>query len=308
MTILVLSIIFVCLVGAAIIIVRKFPELVVLNVETAPEKRTAQAKKKLLERRLKRVYSEWRTRTARKIKPFMSLAGGIFANWQRRLLEIYERLRPRPETAVERDERVKEFLARGRKFLKNEQYDEAEKVFIETLKLDRRNIEAFRGLGDCYIGLREYKHARETYEFLLKLIGEDAGIHTKLGAIAHSLGDWSRAEEEYLRSAALAPDVAKTYADLGFTYQSMREMERAAANFLRAVELEPNNPRYLDFLLEVSILMGNLSLALETFEKLRAVNPGNNKLSKFRKKIRSLQMKQIADEAIKRMRIKAINN
>jgi len=55
-----------------------------------------------------------------------------------------------------------------------------------------------------------------------------------------------------------------------------------------ALDAEPNNPRYLDLILDLSIMRKDKKLALESWEKLAAANPDNNKLADLRSKIDSL--------------------
>ena len=69
----------------------------------------------------------------------------------------------------------------------------------------------------------------------------------------------------------------------------MGELETACENLREALDLEPNNPRYLDLILDLSIMKKDKEEASRYFEKLAAVNPENQKLADWKEKIDSLQ-------------------
>ena len=60
-------------------------------------------------------------------------------------------------------------------------------------------------------------------------------------------------------------------------------------NFARAVQLEPGNPKYLDQLLEMSIIAGDSELARETYDRLRLANPDNQKLAEFKQRVEEIE-------------------
>ena len=51
------------------------------------------------------------------------------------------------------------------------------------------------------------------------------------------------------------------------------------------MELEPENPKYIDKLIEISIIVGNKKIAKSGLSQLKKVNPENNKLALFEQKI-----------------------
>jgi hypothetical protein len=59
-------------------------------------------------------------------------------------------------------------------------------------------------------------------------------------------------------------------------------------NARKALEIEPNNPRYLDTILEISIIKKDKVLANETYKRLKEVNPENQKLAEIKEEIAEL--------------------
>ena len=64
--------------------------------------------------------------------------------------------------------------------------------------------------------------------------------------------------------------------------------EEAIDNISRALVIEPNNPRYLDMMLEISIINKDKIKALDAYNKLIEVNPDNQKLAGFKEEIEKL--------------------
>jgi Flp pilus assembly protein TadD len=62
----------------------------------------------------------------------------------------------------------------------------------------------------------------------------------------------------------------------------------ALDNIREALEFEANNPRYLDYAIELAIAEKDLNFANSMLERLRGVNPDNAKLLDFEEEINSL--------------------
>lgn len=65
-------------------------------------------------------------------------------------------------------------------------------------------------------------------------------------------------------------------------------IQKAIKSYQDALNLEPNNPKYVSALLELSIEARNKSLAVRTFDKLKQVNPENEKLDELEKEVNNM--------------------
>lgn len=146
-------------------------------------------------------------------------------------------------------------------------------------------MEAYKGLSDLYWLMKNYEQAKETLEYALKLSENDDFLYSQLAKISFVRGDLKQAEQNYLRSIDLNNQNSANYFDLGWIYLQLEDLPRALDVAKKAVKLEENNPKYLDFLLETSLLIKDKVLAQETWNKLKTVNPENNKLAEFKEKI-----------------------
>ncbi len=86
----------------------------------------------------------------------------------------------------------------------------------------------------------------------------------------------------------VSTDIAYYYYSLGQVNHALEDFDTALINFKDAVQLEENNPKYLDMLIEISLIVRNRLLALDTLKKLKEVNPDNQKLEEFEVKIREM--------------------
>jgi len=74
----------------------------------------------------------------------------------------------------------------------------------------------------------------------------------------------------------------------------MGDYTEALKYLKEAKKIEPQNPKILDFYIEVSILNGQLIQARDGLEALKQANPENQKIAEFARTIRELEQKQKA--------------
>jgi tetratricopeptide (TPR) repeat protein len=74
-------------------------------------------------------------------------------------------------------------------------------------------------------------------------------------------------------------------AELGEVYELENKPDMALKQYQKAVEMEPSNPRLLDLLLKISIIMKRKDLAQQAFTDLRNADPENKKLAELQTEI-----------------------
>lgn len=250
-----LIIIIVSLAGIIFIIVRKFPVLAAIDMASIQKEREADKKDKIIISRLERKISGVIKKTVLFLRPFFSAAKKWFKKIYNQILEwekSYVAKKPGPPITPEAvEQKVKGLFFAAEERWKEGKLDEAEKKYVEIISLDYKNTDAYKKLGVIYSERKDYDHAYEIFQHILKLNPND--VETLLG--------------------------------LCLLHKQKGENEKALICAESALGLEPANPRVLDFLIEMSIIVGNKVLAEETLEKLRAANPENQKLGEFRERI-----------------------
>lgn len=271
------------------VLVKKFPQLKLIDLSTLAKERHAQVKSRIMKDRFDRTMGEMKTKASSRAAGVKGRMGRAYAGMLgslKKMEEKYDEEQP-PKPAV-RDAKIEKLLAEAAAALEAERVEDAEKRYIEILRLDPHHIETYRGLADLYIETRSYDQAKEVLEFLLKLNKDDDQAFGRLGAIEAFKGNFREAEERFLKSIDIAGNVAAYRVQLAKVYLQEDEPKKAWYQLKKALESEPYNPKYLDYFLETSILVGDVEAAKEALNGLEAANPENQKLEEFRERINNL--------------------
>ena len=246
------------------IVARHLPDIAVINPESIPQEREGKIKNRILREKLIRNLrsgAQWG-------KVILLPVGEYLGNQYRQLVHTLRQLehqtqrRAQPLQAIDAATKIKELLERGRQLQGQVAREAAEVAYIDVLALDATNLDAYEALTELYYEQRDYRKARETGKFLARLLQKSKEFDT------HRL--------------------ASNLACLGEIYQHEGKPEQALKNFQKAVALESSNPRLLDLLLKISIIMKRKDLAMQAFTDLRNADPKNQKLSEIEEEIKAL--------------------
>lgn len=257
-----LLLILVCLIVILVIVVRKFSILANLDIENMPAEKEAKIKEQIISSRLKRNFIKW-TSKLMKISKYLLEKSAIFFRWlYNRLIEAKDHYKKEDmkKSPIDKNEKIKELFLEIDDLQKQEKSGETEKRLIEIIGLDARNITAFKMLADLYCENCDYEEAKQTYEHILKLISETENNENE----------------------------AEINFSLTLIEKARNNPENAIICLKKALKIEPNNPRYLDTMLEISIINKDKILALETYKALEEANPENQKLSELKEQIEKL--------------------
>jgi len=284
-----IAIIIVCLTAIFTIIIKKLPKVLAVDVKSNIFKQ-AVVKRRLLEERFERRFKDGGKKIFYFLKPLLSQAAKFIKRFYQEIVNLEENyrhkaLKMRFQDEVLKEQKITKLLNKAETKVQEEVFDEAEKLYIEVLTLDQNSLPVYKGLGRLYLLKKDYEHAKETFEFLLKFSQDDPFIYKSLGEIAVTKGDLKMAEEDYLKSLAIDKEDTETYLKLAETYLNLDNPQKAFSLAEQAATIEPNNPRILDFLIEISIIVQDKASALKFYQQLKEVNPENQKLKEFRERI-----------------------
>jgi tetratricopeptide (TPR) repeat protein len=243
------------------IIVRKFPALAILDVESIPEEKEAkfkeQIRKQLFDRALGRYgagIARYWLNIGKKINDLSSKITNSL-NKKKRSYLSYKRI-----DFKQKEKKSKKLLTEIDEHLNQEDYEKAEEKAILILEFDKHNKLAFEKLADIYFLQKKYDEARETYSFLLKLIAEN--------------------EDEVAQ--------AKIYFIMADISQRDNNFDQSKEDLDQALARDAKNPRFLDKLVELNIESKDRESAIDAFSRLFDVNPDNKKLSDYKEIIDKL--------------------
>jgi len=267
LTIISLSLLVLAIIIILFIIIRKFPVLAILDINNMPAEKEAKFKERIIKQKVDRDLARWTGFLGRAWLFLNRQLANFLKVRQNRLRKI--RINYKKEvkmTGPEKQQHLKTIISLADELIKGESVAEAEEKLMEAISLDQKNIGAFFKLGALYERQKKWPEARQTYEYTLKLARQFKGDKDLLGEIT----------------------VQEIYFSLAEVENEAGNLEVALENAREALDLEPNSPRYLDLILDLSIMKKDKALALECWEKLATVNPANNKLAARREEIEAL--------------------
>jgi tetratricopeptide (TPR) repeat protein len=274
-------------------VVKKFPRLVNINVNSLPDIKIKRQKDEILKGRLQRSWLDFFGKLKGLAGPSQEKFNNVFKQYYLRLKNIEKDLKRRGHaklsSSVDKSQAVEDMITEVKQYINNEEYQKAEDVLLDALSIDQHNIEAYKILAEVYRYRKEYDQAKETLEYLLKLThDDDAAVYSSLADLAHQRGNLKQAEDDYQKSISISDDNYLHFLSLAEVYLDLDEQTKALETAQRAQVLAPNNPKVLDFLINISIIMQDKELALQYINKLKEVNPENNKISEFIEQVDSL--------------------
>lgn len=279
------------------LIVRKFPLLSLLDVDSIQEVREGKKKEELIKKRMEKSVIEakklWRIKLEPVFKKLreIQLAFRKYVGKVERSLVREEKKKSKVVTIENKLDNVQELrtLLQGAVYcFEHGDWEGAEKKYILAINIDKKNFDAYYGLGQVYINQKQLNEAEETFRFLHHLYPNDSGLLVKLAELAEDKGKIEEAIEYYEQSVLLEDSKASTFVKIAELLKKIGQLEPALEAIRQAVELEPQNPKYLDFFLETSIMLGDKKLAEEVYQQLRMVNPENQKLVSFKERIEKI--------------------
>lgn len=263
------------IVAAALIIrlvYKKLPSLAAINVESIAQEKVAKVTNRIMIERLSRKAATVKKIIFEILGPIRQDLKTFGKEFYQKIIELEKNyLKPQPLKKIEINQEIKERLEAVNKLISESNFAQAEEAGISIIKLDPKNPEVYKILTNIYLETKEYKKARETGRYLLKLLNRF----------------FSRKDSGDNRH-----QLANGYADLGWVYQLENKYNFALANYQKAVELEPGNPRFLDLLLKISIILKDKKLALRAFSSLKEADPDNQKLAALKEEIANLPEKE----------------
>lgn len=292
MILLVWLIIIISVIVVLFIVVRKFPQLTIVETESSSELRQNDLKKKLIEKRLNRQLVTILKAIVRLVKPLFKKIGSYFEILLQQLRKKEEEYRHKLlhkdfQDEVDKEQKIFQLLTEAQEFIGEKRYELAEEKLISIFKIDEHHHEAYAKLAKLYWEQKDYEHAIEIYNYLLKLV-ESPEIYGELAAIAEERGNLKEAEENYLAALKLNDKASEVYYNLAELYLQQEDNNKAQEMIEKALEAKPNHPKYLDFLLQISIIVQDKKLANETWQKLSEANSDNQKLGEYKVQIDKL--------------------
>lgn len=221
------------------------PRLAILRLRAkVPSRETLVKERLLLERIMRQTREWWRAGFGVRLQAFRKINDALQRLYRRLRIRAQEYRTAKPEAVPMVCANA---LEEARAAMAKGDYEHAEELLLGCLKIDAKHRDAYIGLSELYQLRNEHMLSEETLRFLRKLYPKDAEVAFLFTGILNQHGKHA---------------------------QALREIEAALA-------VEPRNPKYLDFAIELAIVVQKASQAGRWLEQLREANPENQKLAEF---------------------------
>ena len=185
------------------IVIKKFPQLTLLDVDSIDEVKTDKKKKDFYKKKAEEGARDTEIKTKKLLKPLVQ-------KWREMQLEFRKYVGKIQRQIIEKSEEKKEglnkrnvtedlkvLLQEGEYVLSQGDLDTAEKKYIEAVRLDPKNVEAYYGLGSVYYSQGQIDEAIETFKFILQLESDSVKTLVKLAEIEEKRNNIEGAVEYY---------------------------------------------------------------------------------------------------------------
>ncbi|NCU44235.1 hypothetical protein EOM71_00970 [Candidatus Falkowbacteria bacterium] len=267
--------VIVALVVLFFVFFHKMPVLANIDIANLPAEREAAKKQAIIDDRIRRQLARHAWWWRNLLQPVYQRIKDLFWRGYGQLQKLdRQHLRARLQARGLNWQRAKQLLAEAEEAYRKSDLVQAERLAVESLELDKSQIDSFVVLAEIYEEQKKYREAEETWLYVVKRLSQ------KYRA------DQSRGRQDEAREAGR--QLAEYQCSLGQLCLRNNHLERADQCLRQALKIEPKNPRYLDTLLEISIIRKDRVTAVLIFDTLAEADPNNANLTDYQARIRQL--------------------
>jgi tetratricopeptide (TPR) repeat protein len=150
--------------------------------------------------------------------------------------------------------------ATGLRYIGLENFERALLYFVETVKRNPNNSDAYFQIGYCKAKLGSYEDAIGAYRQAIRIKPRDGDAHNNLCAAYGRVGRHEEAIESCRRAIQLRPELAEAYNNLAWSYYKQNRYAEAVESCKQAIRLNP------DFAM-AHYNLGNSYSALKSYER-----------------------------------------
>ena len=170
--------------------------------------------------------------------------------------------------------------AQGQAALRDQQFDHAQKVYEQIIKLEPRSAEAHSNLGFAFYMSGNYSRAIEQFRKALEIDPHLDRTQVLLALSYFDSGEYERAVPLLEREYGTKKDDPVVVAHLGLAYLRQNKDDKALAMLTRWAELEPTSPDALYFKGKASVYV-----ASNSFDQLSKAAPDSYRMFQLRAEI-----------------------
>lgn len=167
--------------------------------------------------------------------------------------------------------RVKELHRKGNRFLNERRYAEAERSFLDALKIAPHIAAIRHGLGLVYLQTQDYELAVLHLEEARRLEPDRVKILRTLAKAYLHVGESEKGLQTYLRVIELDPGIGAVYQDVAGIHYREKNWPEALKYLERAKEIDPDSAHTLMLIGVTGVHSGRSDIALDAVTELRRI-------------------------------------
>jgi len=136
---------------------------------------------------------------------------------------------------------LKESLGFANKFLRNRNFDKAEKLYKKILEKFPNNFDANYFMASIKAQKNNFSDAKNYMETAISINPDLPELNNNLGLIYLNLNDVEKSINYFQKAINLKKDYIFAYTNLGMAYVNLKQVAKAKENYLKAIEIDPNN-------------------------------------------------------------------
>jgi predicted O-linked N-acetylglucosamine transferase (SPINDLY family) len=203
---------------------------------------------------------------------------------------------------------INNLLEKGIFLHKKNSLDEAKKIYIEIIEIEKENFQAMHLLGVIFFQQKDYDQGIQFIEKSLEINNKNYSALNNLGNIFLELKKYPEAIEKYKKALNLNKNYTAAIYNLGNVYKAISKYKIALEYYYKAII---SDPQFFDAYYDYAELLertGRIEDALIYYSKLLELSPGYPYLlgSIVRSKLSICQWKSL-DEEIEKIKNNLFN-
>jgi tetratricopeptide (TPR) repeat protein len=130
-----------------------------------------------------------------------------------------------------------EYEVRGKKYLRNGDYDSAIADFNDALTLAPKDRASYENRGEAYMGKRDYDKAIADFTTAIG-VSPSYAAYVQRGDACEAKGEHDKAIEDYTGAINISPKSYEAYKKRGAIYEAKGEHDKAKADFAEGERLQ----------------------------------------------------------------------
>ncbi|MBI2356279.1 MAG: tetratricopeptide repeat protein [Candidatus Doudnabacteria bacterium] len=151
----------------------------------------------------------------------------------------------------------------------------AETMYLEAIKKDPQNMEAYENLGRLYLQEKNYIEAAEIFEYLTRFDPGKDTYFSNLALSLYSLQQYPQAAAAYEKALSLNNKIPARWVNLGLSFMAQGEYGKAIKAITNALGLDKRNLNYMMLLADLYLKAHNQIRAEQVLSQVLELEPTN---------------------------------